>query len=136
MASILGLPDALGQYRSISDATHRFWGYFQTVAVGAAGFAWTHEARDPQLFVFLSVAFAVFAVCNGGLVVASQAQAQLAARCVRAHVDRHRAEIPPELVALADTASPLPARTVGWWHAGLSVATVLAIWWRYWTLGA
>jgi hypothetical protein len=79
----LTLSDALSHYRSVSDATHRYWGYFQVVAIGTAGFAWSHAASDIQLFVFLSIAFVVFAVLNGRLVMSSQGEAVAAVQCIR-----------------------------------------------------
>ena len=131
----LTLSDALSQYRAISDTTHRFWGYFQAVAAGTAAFAWSQEApSDVQLFVFLSLAFAVFAVLNWRLVVSSQAEAVAAAKCVKDYASALGATVPSDLQPIIQRLSPDPASLIACWHAGLSLATLGAVWWRYYIL--
>ncbi|ETW93714.1 MAG: hypothetical protein ETSY2_50930 [Candidatus Entotheonella gemina] len=66
------LNDAISHYRSITDTTHKFWGYFQAVAAGTAAFAWLRDAKSTALFVLHTIAFVVFAFLNGRLVVGSQ----------------------------------------------------------------
>jgi hypothetical protein len=128
----LTLNDALSHYRSVSDATHRFWGYFQAVAVGASAFAWSREEpTDIQTFIFLSVAFTVFAMLNWRLVVSSQKEAVVAAQCVNNFAAVSAPPVPPELAPMLDHVRPDPACLIGFWHAGLSIATLIAIWWRY-----
>lgn len=136
MQPAISLSDALAQYRGITDATHRFWGYFQAVAAGTAAFAWSREGRDFQLFLFLSAAFLVFAFLNWRLVVESQAKAEVAAKCVKEYAKHHEPETPPQFLDIAKTVSPERSVMVAWWHGGLSVATFLAVWWRYWSLAA
>ena len=131
----LTLSDALSHYRSVSDTTHKFWGYFQAVASGTAAFAWSREApADPQLFVFLSIAFAVFAVLNWRLVVSSQAEAVAAAQCVKSYASSAGPSVPSELLPLIQKLKPDPAPLIGRWHAGLSLVTLGAVWWRYHSL--
>jgi hypothetical protein len=127
----LSLSDALSHYRSVSDATHRFWGYFQVVAGGTAAFAWSCATPDKQLFVFLSIAFAVFAVLNGRLVVSSQNEAVTAAQCIQNYASSATATIPSELVPLVLGITPDSKALILVWHAGLSLATLFAVWWRY-----
>ena len=128
----LTLTDALSQYRSVSEATHRFWGYFQAVAAGTAAFAWSREPpADTQVFIFLALAFAVFAALNWRLVVNSQSEAEVVARCIRAYVSSPSAATPSELLPIIQRIRPDSARLVGFWHAGLSLATLFAVWWRY-----
>ena len=128
----LTLSDALSQYRAVSDTTHKFWGYFQAVAAGTAGFAWSQGApRDVQLFVFLSVAFTIFAILNLRLVVSSQAEAVAAANCAKKCASTLKDAIPNDLRPLIRHVNPDSALVVGLWHAGLSLATLGAVWWRY-----
>lgn len=130
----LTLSDALSHYRSVSDTTHKFWGYFQAVAAGTAAFAWAREGpADPQLFVFLLFAFAAFALLNWRLVVSSQAEAVAAAQCVKEYASR-LSTVPPELLPLIQNLKPDPAPLIGAWHAGLSLATLGAVFWRYHSL--
>ena len=127
----LTLGDALSHYRSVADATHKFWGYFQAVAVGAAGFAWTREGPDVALFLFLSIAFAVFAAANGCLVVSSQSEAHRAAQCIKQFAVRPEIAVPTELQPIISGLKPYTAPLVGLFHAVLSVATLAAIWLRF-----
>lgn len=136
MQPAFSISEALSQYRSIADATHRFWGYFQAVAAAAAAFAWSREECDFQVFLFLSAAFSVFAFLNWRLVVGSQADAELAANCVKSYAELRKADIPGELQNIFKTASPEQTTKVAWWHGGLSLATFVAIWWRYWSLAS
>jgi hypothetical protein len=130
------LSDALSHFRSVSDTTHKFWAYFQAVAIGTAAFAWSRDTpADLQLFVFLSIAFAVFAVLNWRLVVSSQAEATNAAQCIKACAAA-ASSIPPELLPLIHRIEPDPAPLIGVWHAGLSIATLGAVWWRYASLAS
>ncbi|MNC41784.1 hypothetical protein D3C75_905640 [compost metagenome] len=133
----LTLSDALSHYRSVSDSTHKYWGYFQVVAGGTAAFAWSSEASaDAQLFVFLSIAFAVFAVLNGRLVVSSQAEAIAAVQCVRNHASNSTVAVPSELAPLLEGIKPDPTALICLLHAGLSLATLAAVWWRYASLAS
>lgn len=127
----LTLSDALSHYRSVSDATHRYWGYFQVVAGGTAAFAWSRKTSDIQLFVFLSIAFAVFAVLNGRLVISSQGEAVAAVKCIRNYASSTTAAIPSELAPLVEGIKPDSIVFIFLWYAGLSLATLFAIWWRY-----
>lgn len=128
----LTLSDALSHYHSISDTTHRFWGYFQAIAAGTAAFAWSREdSAEVQTFIFLAVAFSVFAVLNWRLVVSSQAEAVAVAQCVKNYASSAAAPVPAELQPLVERISPDPPFLIGLWHAGLSLATLGAIWWRY-----
>ena len=138
MPSDLSLSDALSHYRGVSDATHRFWGYFQAVAAGAAGFAWLREKPlDSRLLVVLSIAFVVFAVLNWRLIVQSQTEAKCASDSIKAYLrgdDTPQGTAKPNVSVhlqpiLAKLAPDKPT-VVGAWHIGLSVATVVAIWWR------
>jgi len=128
----LTLSDALSQFRAVSDTTHKFWGYFQAVAAGTAAFAWSQEApADVQLFVFLSVAFTVFAVLNWRLVVSSQAEAVATSKCVKDYASTLGVALPKDLLPIIQKVNPDPAALIGVWHAGLSLATLGAVWWRY-----
>lgn len=127
----LTLADALSRYSSVSDTTHKFWGYYQILAAGTATVAWTTLDRNLEEFVFLSMAFAIFAALNLRLVVSSQREAVLAKECIQNFARRSSAEVPVELRPMIEKISPDGAITVGLWHAGLSVATVAAVWWRY-----
>lgn len=125
------ISDALSHYRAISDATHKFWGYFQAVAVGSAAFAWSREpSASWQLYAVLAVAFTVFASLNWRLVVQSQAAAFGAAECIRAYAERPEAGVPPELRRVIESINPDSARKVGVWHAGLSLAVLVAVGWH------
>ncbi len=128
----LTLNDALSHYRSVADTTHRFWGYFQAVAAGTAAFAWSQESStEVQVFGFLSFAFGTFAALNWRLVVASQAEAVAAAECVKKYALTLGATVPSDLLPLVQRIKPDSAALIGLWHAGLSVATLGAVWWRY-----
>jgi hypothetical protein len=70
-------------------------------------------------------------VLNWRLVVSSQAEAVAAAQCVKAYAARPGATVPAELLPLIDRINPDPAFLIGLWHAGLSLGTVGAVWWRY-----
>lgn len=123
----LTLSDALSHYRSISDTTHRFWGYFQAVAAGTAAFAWSREApAGPQLIV-LSFAFTVFAVFNWRLVVRSQAESVVAAKCVKAYALSANSNVPSELLPVIQDLEPGSAAHIGILHAGVTIATLGAV---------
>lgn len=131
----LSLADALSHYRAVSETTHKFWGYFQAVAAGTAAFAWSREkSGEVELFVFVSIAFTVFAVLNWRLVVSSQAEAVSAAQCVKNNAATLDAAVPADLLPIIQRVSPDAAPLVGLWHAGLSLATLGAVWWRYYSL--
>jgi hypothetical protein len=125
------LTDALAHYRAASETTHKFWGYYQVVAIGVAGFAWTQGDPQLQLFVWLSIAFLVFAVLSWRVVVHSQDEMFTAAKCVEAYLKTPETFVPDELRPIFDKVSPDTPEKVGVWHALLSVATLIAIWWRY-----
>lgn len=126
----LTLSDALSHYRSLSDTTHKFWGYFQVVAAGTAAFAWSRERTDlGQTFFLLAIAFSVFAILNWRLVVGSQAEMVNAAKCLKKYAES--VQVPAELKPMLERINPDPAHRVGLWHAGLSLATLVAVLWRY-----
>lgn len=128
----LTLSDALSHYRSASDATHKFWGYFQAVAAGTAAFAWSKDKHDDSsMFVVLGVAFTVFAMINWLLVVSSQKEARIASACVKEYANSQGISLPSKLAPIIQAINPYHPAVVGVWHAVISFATLYAIWWRY-----
>lgn len=129
----LGLDHALAHYRSLSDSTHKFWGYFQLVAIATVGYVWAPhmvQSKAPvSLFFLLGLAFSVFAILNWRLVVISQADAVNAADCLKKYAAK--VEVPAELKPIIERIDPDSAFRVGAWHAALSLAALTAIWWRY-----
>jgi hypothetical protein len=121
----LTLSDALSHYRSVSDATHKFWGYFQAVAVGTAAFAWSSKVPvEAQLFGFLSIAFAIFAALNWRLVVSSQAEAVIAAECLKKYAASLGDTVPSDLLPIIDRINPYSPQRIGLWHVVLSLAAL------------
>lgn len=128
----LTLSDALSHYRAVSDTTHKFWGYFQAIAAGTAAFAWSRDGQDnANVLVLLGFGFAVFAILNWRLVCGSQCEAMTAADCVKAYARRPDVEVPSDLLPIIQKIAPDRPVVVGFWHASLSIATLVAIWWRY-----
>jgi len=129
----LGLDNALSHYRSLSDSTHKFWGYFQLVAIASVGYVWAPHVEHTQepllLFSILGLAFGVFVLLNWRLVVISQADAVNAADCLKKYAAK--VEVPAELKPIIDRIQPDSAFRVGTWHAALSLAALAAIGWRY-----
>lgn len=133
----LTLSDGLSHYRSVSDTTHRFWGYFQAVAAGTAAFTWSQVMpADAAVLVVLGTAFAVFAVLNWRLVVGSQWEAWTTSKCIKEYAINPAVAVPSELLPLIEKIDPEHPTLVGAWHAGLSIATLTAVWWRYSLLAA
>lgn len=131
----LTLNDALSHYRSVSDSTHKFWAYFQVVAAGTAAFAWSKEVpNELRVFIFLSIAFAVFTALNGRLVVGSQAEAFAASKCVKDYALNLGTAVPKDLLPIVNRIDPGPAWLILVFYVGLSFATLSAVWWRYFTL--
>ncbi len=130
----LSISDAVAHYRSVSEDTHKFWGYFQAIAAGSAAFAWSRDYASLPLFAWLTIAFGIFAVLNLRLVVGSQASAVIAERCIKEFLRNNPAEAPQELAPMIADIRPGSALSVGVWHAGLAAAVMAAIWWRYFTL--
>lgn len=128
----LTISDALSHYRSVSDTTHRFWGYFQALAAGTAAFAWSRDMpADAAMLVALGAAFSVFAVLNWRLVVSSQREAWITSKCIKNYAINPAVAVPSELLPLIQKIDPEHPTLVGAWHAGLSIATLSAVWWRY-----
>ncbi|MGH8076540.1 MAG: hypothetical protein ACREPE_04340 [Lysobacter sp.] len=128
----LSLSDALSHYRHLSDTTHKFWAYFQAIAIGSAAFAWSRNAPgDAPSLQLLFAAFLVFAVLNWRLVTASQSAVVAAARCLKNHASGVVPSVPGDLKPMIDGIKPDRVIVVGLWHAGLSLATLGIIGWRY-----
>ncbi|KFX71077.1 hypothetical protein TMS3_0103795 [Pseudomonas taeanensis MS-3] len=127
----LTLSEALTHYRSVTDATHRYWGYFQLVAGGTAAFAWSEKNAIFELFLFLSIAFTVFALLNGRLVISSQGEAVDTVQCIRNFASSATSAIPSELAPLIEGISSDSKTKISIWYTGLSLATLAAVWWRY-----
>lgn len=128
----LSLSDALSHYRHLSDTTHKFWAYFQAIAIGAAAFAWSRNAPgDAHSLLLLFAAFLVFAALNWRLVIASQSAAITAATCIKSYASGVVPSVPGDLKPMIDGIKPDRVVVVGLWHAGLSLATLGVIWWRY-----
>lgn len=131
----LTLADALSHYRSVSETTHKFWGYFQAVAAGTAAFAWSRDSTsEVELFALLSMAFAVFAIGNWRLVVSSQAEAVIAEKCIKNYAHTLGPAVPNDLRPLIQQIKPDSTFLIGVGHAGLSIATIGAVWWQFFPL--
>jgi len=124
------LPDALSHYRATLDKNHKFWGYFQLVASATAAFAWSRDRfENGQLLLPLAAAFAVFAILNWRLVVESQEELLIAARCVKDYASK--IGVPDELLPMIQAIKPDSTLRVGVWHAVLSMATLAAVIWAH-----
>ena len=105
------------------------------MSVGTAAFAWSRDnTSEVELFALLSIAFAVFAIGNWRLVVSSQAEAVAAKKCIMKYASTLGIEVPEDLQPLIKQIKPGTAFLIGVGHAGLSIATIGAVWWRFFSL--
>ena len=130
----LSVNDALGHYRAVAEATHKYWGYFQAIAAGTAAFAWASETQTLPLLAWLTFAFVLFAIASWRLVVGSQADVVAVKDCIKTFVKNHPSEVPSDFAPLVDRLTPYPAWIVGSWHGLISVAVVAVIWWNHFLL--
>lgn len=122
--------DALSRYSSVLEANHRFWAYFQALALGTAAFAWTRDPLERELALLLTAAFLAFAVLNARLVFLSQRDARRLAAAIRKYAKNKGDGVPRELRAVARLHPDKPA-SVLLWHLSLTAAAVGTVWWRY-----
>lgn len=125
----LTLSDALSHYRSLSETTHRFWGYFQAIALGALAFSWAHyNEKSLSLTVLLTLAFVFFAILNLRLIRSAQMDVVEAARCLKAYTANPNTTLPPEFKPLIENIKPDSVVKVCCWHSILAIATVVVFW--------
>ncbi len=122
------LKDAIALYSGKIDLSHKLWAYLQVVAVGAAGFAWGGD-RPHAVLVVVLVAFTIFAVTNGALLVSTQREAITVAKAIKSYDEKHPTEIQAFSRALK-TLKPWRALWVGLAHVGIDVLTIGAIVWQ------
>jgi hypothetical protein len=126
----LSLADVLQHYRSVAESTHKFWSYFQIVAVGIAAFAWSTEKPHWAIFGVISLAFLAFVRFNGALVLESQREAWAAAEAVKLYATRHDKEVPTEFRPIIDAISPKSVDFIRGVYAWLTVGTIATMWGR------
>lgn len=122
------LKDAIEQHRHLTSDTHRFWNYFQVIAVGAVAIAWQQELdlSLPLLRVLL-VAFVVFAIASNVAVFVSQRQARQLAEAIRAYCDNRSAGIPAEFIPSIRGIESFHPAAVSAWHGLISVVAAVAM---------
>jgi hypothetical protein len=129
----LSLSDALGIYKAHVESTHRLWGYFQAIAFAAVASGWS-QSPPPNahrvLLAGITLAFAVFATCNGYLVGRYQHRSVDCASAIVTYTKAHPTAITAELDRVVGTLkSGRPAGVVSF-YAGLSIFVCVAIWSR------
>jgi hypothetical protein len=126
----LTLQDALEHYRSVTDATHRFWAYFQVAAIGLVSYAWSIAPRDWLTFLGLSIAFIVFTRFNGALVMGSQSEARLTATGIKDYVVAHPEEVPTQFSSIIAAISSKSVEHIRGIYLWLTFGTLAAMWSR------
>jgi hypothetical protein len=126
----LTLQDALGHYRAATDATHRFWAYFQVAAIGLVSYAWSIAPRNWMTFLGLSIAFIVFARFNGALVMGSQSEACLTATGIKEYVATHPEEVPSQFSSFIAAISSKSVEHIKGIYLWLTFGTLAVLWSR------
>jgi hypothetical protein len=120
------LRDAIALYSGKIDLSHKLWTYLQIVAFAAMGFAWSGD-RPTLVLAPLLVAFVVFAVVNGFLLVTTQGEAVEIESAIESYREEHDKEIEKELRPALDTFHAWQPWQVGLVHGLIDVVAVGAI---------
>lgn len=121
------LADAMTHLRSASDQTHKFWGYYQAVTIGAVGFAWASSMPPRQFIVGLVFAYAMFAILNCRLVVSSQATALQIWQAIQQYTPTPDEVTNTSLISITKFNKPDAPVIVGGLHIALSILAAIAI---------
>jgi hypothetical protein len=125
------LTDALSHLRSISDQTHKFWGYYQAVTAASVVFAWTDLTRShPALIPGLVFAYAMFAILNCRLVVSSQVSALATWQAIQNYTPLPNETVNPGLLPLTKLNKPDNPKLVGGMHVLASIMAGYAMYAR------
>ncbi len=119
------LKDAIALYSGKIDLSHKLWTYLQVVALAVMGFAWSTQRSSPVLGLLL-LAFGVFAVMNGLLLVGTQREAIEIKKAVKAYSGAHESDL-KEFLPVLETLRPWPLWCLCAAHAGIDVIAVAAI---------
>lgn len=132
---MLSESDVLSHYRASSDASHRFWSYFQAISLGAAAFAWSQNATNCIVLMILTIGYIAFSFANRRLVISSQAEAIVASDCLKGiYAPRSGSQSEPAsalgIAAVVNSIYLEKVSRVRMWHVTLTVTTILAVWLR------
>lgn len=132
---LFSLTDAVSLYQKQVDDTHRFWNYFWLVssamltAVGlSANIATGTAGRD--LWIYLLVAFAAFAVVNAFLMWFAHQDARQTALAIRSYVARKdiASQLDQDFRHLMDRFSRFPAIWPLLGHLAMDAFVTASIW--------
>lgn len=123
------IADAMQQYRHTSDAVHKFWGYFQIVSVGAAGFAWSRpeDGLSGPLSIALAALYLMFAIASNVAVGSAQRELAAASSSIQSYFADNPTLIATEMRPMIRGIKTFDPRWVQVWHGVLAVATVTAV---------
>lgn len=122
------LNDAIEQHKFQTDATHKFWGYFQVVAAGAVAVAWQDKSPLSQpVLISLLVAFIIFSVASNYAIFSSQRQSWRLSAAIKKYCTNNPNEIPVEFIGVLKSIKSIHPRWVSAWHGLISIAAIIAI---------
>nr|WP_152665060.1 hypothetical protein [Pseudomonas toyotomiensis] len=122
------LKDAIEQHKFQTDATHKFWSYFQVVEAGAVAIAWQDKSPLSQpVLISLLAAFMIFSVASNYAIFSSQRQSWRLSAAIKKYCINNSNEIPAEFIGALKGIKSIHPRWVSVWHGLISIAAIIAI---------